>query len=76
MDQVQLRWQRLPSFQNLAAMLLRHLAGILNDCRTKVRFGVVEAINGTCAIVVVSRGFPENASTGVNRLAALSNAPG
>ena len=42
----QLRWQRLPSFQQLAEMLLKHLGGILNYCRTKVRFGVVEAING------------------------------
>jgi transposase len=41
----QLRWQRLPSFQKLAEMLLKHLDGILNYCRTKVRFGVVEAIN-------------------------------
>jgi len=42
----QLRWQRLVPFQNLAKMLLNHLDGILNYCRTKVRFGVVEAING------------------------------
>src|SRR3984893_5158343 len=42
----QLRWQRLAPFQNLAKMLLDHLDGILNYCRTKVRFGVVEAING------------------------------
>jgi len=41
----QLRWQRLVPFQNLAYMLLDHLDGILNYCRTKVRFGVVEAIN-------------------------------
>jgi len=27
-------------------MLLDHLDGILNYCRTKVRFGVLEAING------------------------------
>ncbi len=27
-------------------MLLDHLDGILNYCRSKVRFGVVEAING------------------------------
>jgi Transposase len=33
-------------FQKLAYMLLDHLDGILNYCRTKVRFGVVEAING------------------------------
>ena len=42
----QLRWQRLVPFQNLAFMLLDHLDGILNYCRTKVRFGVVEAVNG------------------------------
>ena len=41
-----LRWQRLPPFQRLAQMLADHLDGILNYCRTKVRFGVVEAING------------------------------
>src|SRR5216684_4687578 len=43
---LQLRWQRLPAFEKLAHMLLDHLDGILNHCRTKVRFGVVEAING------------------------------
>jgi transposase len=42
----QLRWQRLLPFQKLAHMLLDHLDGILNYCRTKVRFGMVEAING------------------------------
>jgi hypothetical protein len=42
----QLRWQRLKPFQKLAYMLLDHLNGILNYCRTKVPFGVVEAING------------------------------
>ncbi len=42
----QLRWQRLEPFQKLAFMLLDHLDGILNYCRTKVPFGVVEAING------------------------------
>jgi transposase len=41
-----LRWQRLPAFEKLAYMLLDHLDGILNYCRVKVRFGVVEAING------------------------------
>jgi transposase len=43
---LQLRWQRLPAFQKLAHMLIDHLDGILNYCRVKVRFGVVEAING------------------------------
>lgn len=42
----QLRWQRLQPFQKLAAMLLKHLEGILNYCRTKVPLGVVEAVNG------------------------------
>jgi len=42
----QLRWQRLVPFQNLGFMLLDYLEGILNYCRSKVRFGVVEAING------------------------------
>jgi transposase len=48
----QLRWQRLPSFQKLAEMLLKHLGGILNYCRTKVRFGVVEAINGNIRMLI------------------------
>jgi transposase len=42
----QLKWQRLVPFEKLADMLLKHLHGILNYCRTKVRFGVVEAVNG------------------------------
>ena len=48
----QLRWQRLPSFQKLAEMLLKHLEGILNYCRTKVRFRVVEAINGNIRMLI------------------------
>ncbi len=48
----QLRWQRLPAFQKLAATLVKHLNGILNYCRTKVRFGVVEAINGNIRILI------------------------
>jgi transposase len=48
----QLRWQRLPSFQKLSAMLIKHLDGILNYCRTKVRFGVVEAINGNIRMLI------------------------
>ena len=43
---LQLRWQRLPAFNKLAVMLADHVDGILNYCRAKVRFGVVEAING------------------------------
>ena len=42
----QLRWQRLEPFRRLAEMLLNHLDGILNYCRTKVPMGVVEAVNG------------------------------
>jgi transposase len=41
----QLKWQRLPAFEKLAWMLWTHLEGLMNYCRTKVRFGVVEAIN-------------------------------
>lgn len=44
MDQI--RWQRLPAFQKLALMLVKHFDGILNYCRTKVPLGVVEAVNG------------------------------
>lgn len=42
----QLRWQRLEPFRKLALMLLDHLEGILNYCRTKVPLGVAEAVNG------------------------------
>jgi transposase len=42
----QLRWQRLEPFRTLARMLLDHIDGILNYCRTKVPLGVVEAVNG------------------------------
>ncbi|MFN0172547.1 MAG: ISL3 family transposase [Bryobacteraceae bacterium] len=48
----ELRWQRLPSFQKLGHMLLKHLEGIVNYCRTKVRFGVVEAINGNIRMLI------------------------
>jgi transposase len=48
----QLRWQRLPSFEKLAATLLKHANGILNYCRVKVRFGVVEAINGNIRMMI------------------------
>jgi len=54
----QLRWQRLPAFQKLAAMLLEHLDGLLNHCRTPIRFGVVEAINGNIkALLRRGRGY-------------------
>ncbi|MGO9131671.1 MAG: ISL3 family transposase, partial [Bryobacteraceae bacterium] len=54
----QLRWQRLRPFQKLAEMLLDHLEGILNYCRTKVRLGVVEAVNGNIkALLRRGRGY-------------------
>ncbi len=54
----QLRWQRLPAFQKLAQMLLDHLEGILNYCRTKVPLGVVEAVNGNIkALLRRGRGY-------------------
>jgi transposase len=54
----QLRWQRLEAFQKLAVMLLDHLDGILNYCRTKVPLGVVEAVNGNIkALLRRGRGY-------------------
>ena len=54
----QLRWQRLEPFQKLAKMLLEHLDGILNYCRTKVPLGVVEAVNGNIkALLRRGRGY-------------------
>ena len=55
---LQLRWQRLPAFEKLAHLLIDHLDGILNHCRVKVRFGVVEAINGNIkALLRRGRGY-------------------
>jgi transposase len=48
----QLKWQRLISFEKFADTLLKHLHGILNYCRTKVRFGVVEAVNGNIRMLI------------------------
>jgi transposase len=48
----QLKWQRLTPFEELAGMLAKHLEGILNYCRTKVRFGVVEALNGNIRMLI------------------------
>jgi hypothetical protein len=42
----QLRWHRLRPMDKLAEMLIDHLDGILNYCRTKVPMGVSEAVNG------------------------------
>lgn len=48
----QLKWQRLKPFKDLAVMLLKHVDGIVNYCRTKVRFGVVEAVNGNIRLLI------------------------
>jgi len=48
----QLKWQRLRAFEKLAQTLLQHLEGILNYCRTKVRFGVVEAVNANLRLLI------------------------
>jgi transposase len=48
----QLRWQRLAAFQKLADMLLKHLDGTLNYCQTKVRFGVVGAVNSNIRMLI------------------------
>jgi transposase len=48
----QLRWQRLKPFEKLADTLLKHLEGIANYCRTKVRMGVVEAVNGNIRMLI------------------------
>jgi transposase len=54
----QLRWQRLEPFKKLAEMLLSHLEGILNYCRTPVRFGDVEAVNANIkALLRRGRGY-------------------
>ena len=56
----QLRWQRLEPFNKLADMLFRHLEGLLNYCRIKVPFGVVEALNGNIkALLRRGRGYKD-----------------
>jgi len=56
-----LRWQRLPAFQKLGALLMRHLPGILNYCHEKVPFGTVEAINGNIrAMLRRGRGYRDH----------------
>jgi transposase len=56
-----LRWQRMPAFQKLAALLTRHLEGILNYCRHKVPFGVVEAINANIrSMIRRGRGYRDH----------------
>ena len=54
----QLRWQRLQPMEKVAKMLLNHLEGILNYCKTKVPLGVVEAVNGNIkALLRRGRGY-------------------
>jgi transposase len=54
----QLRWQRLTPMEKLAGMLLKHVEGILNYCKTKVPMGVVEAVNGNIkALLRRGRGY-------------------
>jgi transposase len=48
----QLKWQRLAPFEKLAKTLMRHVDGIANYCETKVRFGVVEAVNGNIRMLI------------------------
>ena len=48
----QLKWQRLAPFEKLAKTLLKHVDGIANYCETKVRFGVVEAVNGNIRMLI------------------------
>lgn len=48
----QLRWQRLPSMEKLAHLLVDHREGILSFYKVPVRFGVVEAINGNIRILL------------------------
>jgi transposase len=56
-----LRWQRLPAFKKLARTLYDHFDGILNYCRHKVPFGVVEAINGNLrALIRRGRGYQDH----------------
>ena len=48
----QLKWQRLGPLEKLAEMLLKHAEGIANYCQTKVRFGVVEAVNANIRMLI------------------------
>jgi transposase len=54
----QLRWQRLKPMEKLARLLLDHLQGILNYCRTKVPMGGMEAVNANIkALLRRGRGY-------------------
>jgi transposase len=47
-----IRWQRLPAFQKLVRTLEKHLVGIIEHCKHRVPFGVVEAINANIRSVI------------------------
>ena len=54
----QLRWQRLAPMEKLANMLLNHLEGILNYCKTKIPMGVVGPVNANIkALLRRGRGY-------------------
>jgi transposase len=56
-----LRWQRLPAFRKLGALLVRHLDGILSYCREEVPFGKVETISGNIrAMLRRGRGYRDH----------------
>jgi transposase len=48
----QLKWQRLKPFEKFAETLIKHAQGIANYCLTKVRFGVVEAVNANIRMLI------------------------
>jgi transposase len=48
----QLKWQRLKPLEKFAETLIKHAQGIANYCVTKVRFGVVEAVNGNIRMLI------------------------
>ena len=63
----QLKWQRLKPFEKLARMLLRHEEGLLNYCRMKVPFGVVEAVNLKTAVAPLTQSPPAASLTAFPR---------
>jgi transposase len=58
----QLRWQRLKPFEGIA-MLLKRPDGMVNYCRTKIRFGVVEAVNGNIRTLSTAAGATRTCGT-------------
>jgi len=56
----QLRWQRLAPMEKLAYILLHHLEGILNYCKSKIPMGMVEAVNANIkALLRRGRGYQD-----------------